>query len=146
MAKAKTVFTLGYEGLTQTEFIGRLTRAGVVRVLDLRELPLAHKPGFSKSGMAKGLAKAGIGYTHLPALGAPKPVRHAYRASGDLARFLRAYKAHLAGQKTALEDATTCARAEPVCLVCFEKDSWQCHRSVVADRIAKSAHLAIENL
>jgi uncharacterized protein (DUF488 family) len=143
---AKTLFTLGYEGLSQKDFVATLASAGVRTVLDLRELPLSHKPGFSKRGMAQGLAKAGIGYVHLPQLGAPKPIRHAYRASGDTASFTRAYKAHLAGEKPALADVAARAKAEPVCLVCFEKDHALCHRSIVAGKVAKAVHLTIKNL
>ena len=143
---AKTLFTLGYEGLSQKAFVETLVAAGVRGVLDLRELPLSHKPGFSKRGMAKSLAKAGIGYVHLPELGAPKKIRHAYRASGDRTTFIRAYKAHLVGQKPALAEAAVYAKAAPVCLVCFEKDYRLCHRSVVASRVARAVDLTIKNL
>jgi uncharacterized protein (DUF488 family) len=143
---AKTLFTLGYEGLSQKELVARLAKAGVDTVLDVRELPLSHKPGFSKRGLAEGLAKAGIGYAHLPELGAPRAMRHRYRADGDAASFRRAYKAHLTGKKAALADVVRRARSGPVCLVCFEKDYRLCHRSVVAKRAAELGGLRVVHL
>jgi len=47
-----TLFTLGYEGLTIEAFIARLQAAQVKTVVDVRELPLSRKKGFSKSASA----------------------------------------------------------------------------------------------
>jgi hypothetical protein len=43
-----TLFTRGYEGLTNEGFIARLQTAQVKTVVDVRELPLSRKKGFSK--------------------------------------------------------------------------------------------------
>ncbi|MBK6650144.1 MAG: DUF488 domain-containing protein [Betaproteobacteria bacterium] len=45
------LFTLGYEGLTIDAFIARLQAAQVKTVVDVRELPLSRKKGFSKTGL-----------------------------------------------------------------------------------------------
>ena len=77
------LFTFGYEGLTIDDFIARLKDARVNLIVDVRELPLSRKKGFSKSAFREHLAAAGIGYEHRPALGCPKPVRDQYRADSD---------------------------------------------------------------
>ena len=66
-----TLFTLGYEGLTIEAFIARLQAAQVKTVVDVRELPLSRKKGFSKSAFCAVLSAHGIAYLHAPALGCP---------------------------------------------------------------------------
>ena len=66
---APTLFTFGYEGLPIEAFIQRLRDARVELIVDVRELPLSRKKGFSKTALREHLAAAGIGYTHIPAQG-----------------------------------------------------------------------------
>ena len=129
----RTLLTLGYEGLTQKEFIAALTGANVHIVADVRELPLSHKPGFSKRGLAEALRRAGIDYVHLPALGCPKPIRRRYKAGGSRAAYVAAFKVHLARQKPAIVDLVRRADEATACLVCFEADFRRCHRTAVAE-------------
>ena len=49
------IFTIGYEGATQPDFIAALRAAGVERVIDVRAVPLSRRPGFSKNVLANGL-------------------------------------------------------------------------------------------
>lgn len=51
MAKTTSLFTFGYEGLTIEAFIARLNEAGVRTIIDVRELPLSRKKGFSKGSV-----------------------------------------------------------------------------------------------
>ena len=88
------IFTIGYEGTTQPEFIAALTAAGVQRVIDVRAVPLSRKPGFSKTILANGLAEAGIDYVHLKALGTPPEGREAAR-KGRHAELERIYAGQL---------------------------------------------------
>jgi uncharacterized protein (DUF488 family) len=131
-----TLFTAGYEGMVQPDFIAGLQRAGILRVIDVRAVPQSRKPGFSKRLLAATLAQAGIAYTHLRALGTPKPGRIAARA-GDAAGMERVFLDHLAGDApmAALAEATALAAEAPSCLICFEHDPALCHRRLLADRI-----------
>ena len=70
-----TLFTLGDEGLTIGAFIACLQAAQVKTVVDVRELPLSCKKGFSKSAFCAALSAHDIAYLHAPALGCPKPIR-----------------------------------------------------------------------
>ena len=73
------IFTIGYEGVTQGEFLAALEGAGVARVIDVRALPLSRRPGFSKTPLKNALAEVGIDYVHLKALGTPPEGREAAR-------------------------------------------------------------------
>lgn len=134
----KRIWTIGYEGHDPESLTHLLRKAGIQRVVDIRELPLSRKRGFSKTAMANGLARAGIGYSHLKALGTPRPVRHAYKAGGSFEAFRDAYLAHLEGLGPApLEQLERMAREERVALLCVEHDAHVCHRGVLADVLAK---------
>ncbi len=103
----KRIFTIGYEGATVPEFLAALAKAGVEQVIDVRQLPLSRRPGFSKTPLAAELAEIGIGYVHLTALGTPKPGRDAAKK----------------GDRATLE--------KPSALLCFERDPAVCHRTLL---------------
>lgn len=132
-----TLFTIGYEGLTPDQLIQRLHDADVERVVDVRELPLSRRRGFSKTPLAAALADAGIGYVHVRALGNPKPTRTRYKA-GDVAGGAREYRAHLHnGSYPALVDLAGSLSDERTCLLCVEASHADCHRAVIAGAIAE---------
>lgn len=133
-----TVWTIGYEGRTLDELVRDLRGAGVEAVVDVRELPLSRKRGFSKSALAAGLRAAGIDYVGDRRLGAPRDARHALREGGPWAPFATAYLAHLDGQREALAEVGDLARSRRVALLCYERDALACHRGLLAGRLAKA--------
>lgn len=129
---SRALYTFGYEGLTIEAFVQRLQAARVGLIVDVRELPLSRKKGFSKSAFREHLTAAGIGYEHRPVLGCPKPVRNQYRADGDWAAYTRGFLAHLRDQKDEVRALADVARMTRACLVCYEADPEACHRTYVA--------------
>jgi uncharacterized protein (DUF488 family) len=129
---SSTLFTFGYEGLSIDEFIARLTAAGVKTIVDVRELPLSRKKGFSKNSFSAALSAHGIAYLHAPALGCPKPVRNKYKADGNWRTYTRDFLAYLATQDAPLQELVKISRATTACLVCFEANFSMCHRTYVA--------------
>ena len=141
-----TLYTFGYEGLSIDIFVRRLAEAGVRTVVDVRELPLSRKKGFSKQAFARVLSAAGIAYAHMPALGCPKPIRDRYKKRDDWTAYTRAFSAYLAKQDAAIAELGKIARATTACLVCFEADFNRCHRSLVARAAARTRPLRIAHL
>jgi len=120
-----------------SDFVERLRDAGVERVLDVRELPLSRRPGFSKSQLAVALASAGIEYAHVRALGNPKPNRDRWR-SGDATGGADAFRRHLHDRAgAALGELADAVETETICLLCVEASHLDCHRSLVAGAIAE---------
>jgi len=132
-----TMFTFGYEGVSIDAFIARLKKANVHSVLDVRELPLSRKPGFSKKSFAAALNEADILYAHLPTFGCPKPIRDRYKVDGNWPTYVKAFGIYLAGQKEAVAVLARFANKTNACLVCFEADFNRCHRSMVARAAAR---------
>jgi uncharacterized protein (DUF488 family) len=134
------IFTIGYEGATQSELIAALQAAGVALLADVRAVPLSRRPGFSKNVLANGLREAGIDYVGLKALGTPPEGREAARR-GDHAGLARVYAGQLELPEAMVQGAQLCELAEerPTALLCFERDPHICHRSLLIDAIMPEA-------
>jgi uncharacterized protein (DUF488 family) len=134
----KRIFTIGYEGATMAEFIAALKKAGVERIIDVRQLPLSRRPGFSKKPLAAELAEAGIDYVNLRALGTPKPGRDAAK-KGDRATLEAVYAVQLELPEAQAEGAKMLALAgeKPSALLCFERDPATCHRTLLMEAIGE---------
>ena len=129
---SKSLHTIGYEGMDIRAFIDRLSSAEVQAVVDVRELPLSRKKGFSKTSFREVLSQAGIGYFHMPVLGCPKDIRDPYKASRDWEAYTRSFLAYLGTQEATVRELARLAKAMQACLVCFEADYAMCHRTYVA--------------
>ena len=87
------LMTIGYESLSRSEFFGILDRCRVTMLVDIRELPISRKPGFSKAALEAAVGELGLKYEHIVELGCPRDIRHEYRADDDCARYTRRFKA-----------------------------------------------------
>ena len=132
----KTVFTIGYEKRSLGELLTTLKSAGVVTLIDVRDLPLSRRAGFSKRQLAAGLEEAGLRYLHLKPLGTPKEGRIANHAK-DWSRFWSIVETQLARPEAdfALQQAAELAGQGPTCLLCYEANHLTCHRLTVSDRL-----------
>lgn len=139
--------TIGYEGASLDDFIGTLVCANVQVLVDVRERAQSRRKGFSKSALAARLKKAGISYLHFRELGDPKPGREAAR-SGDMKEFRRIYRNVLrrSAAKTAILEIAALSRTRNACLMCYEREFVDCHRKMVADKIARQTGRAAKHL
>lgn len=140
--------TIGYEQTTQAAMLDELDRAGVRLVIDTRAVTSSRRPGFSKNQLAAALDARGIDYAHLRGLGTPKEGRLAARA-GKMDALARIYARHLetSPAREELDQLTALARAgKRLCLLCYERDPAQCHRSFIADRLARRLGVTVEHL
>jgi uncharacterized protein (DUF488 family) len=140
------LYTFGYEGLTIEAFVQRLQAAKVSLIVDVRELPLSRKKGFSKNSFCEHLAASGIAYEHRPALGCPKPIRDRYRADADWAAYTQGFLTYLRSQKDELRALADVASATRACLVCYEADAAMCHRTYVARAAHELGGPAVQHL
>lgn len=97
------VMTIGYEGAVLDDFLRTLKHAQVTLLLDVREIALSRRKGFSKTALSEALAAAGIDYRHERMLGSPKEVRHQLREDGDYQRYFRDFREYLATQRKLLD-------------------------------------------
>ena len=148
MAKAKTLFTIGYEQTPQKAVLDELAHAGVKLLVDVRAVTSSRRPGFSKNQLAASLDERGIAYLHLAGLGTPKEGRLAAR-SGKYDQLHKIYAKHLKtpqAREELDELASLVKKAGPVCLLCYERDHAHCHRQWIAEIIEERDGVGIENL
>jgi uncharacterized protein (DUF488 family) len=143
----RTISTIGYEGATIEQFVAALRHASVDLVIDVRDVPLSRKKGFSKNQLAEFLSLSGIEYVHLRGLGDPKEGREAAR-SGNYGLFEKIFRKHMRSHAAErdLDTASGLVRDYRACLMCFEADYEKCHRSIVADFLADITGLTVTPL
>lgn len=140
-------FTIGYEGARVEDLIVALKEAGIETLIDVREVPLSRKRGFSKSGLTTVLEANGVRYVHLKGLGDPKPGREAARA-GRQSLFRQIFGQHLTSTiaQRDLDRAVELVSDRLCCLMCFERDHTNCHRAIVAEHIVRRTGLSLRHL
>jgi uncharacterized protein (DUF488 family) len=146
MSKAAgfNLFTIGYESHTPESLIAALRKAKIKTLIDVRDLPLSRKRGFSKSPLRSLLEEHDIRYVHVKGFGVPADLRHQYRA-GEVKKvqYMECFRSMLANGGELLEEAYSMAKSERCCLMCMEEHHADCHRTVVAAEIAKVNGLAV---
>jgi uncharacterized protein (DUF488 family) len=148
MARAKKLFTIGYEQTPAKSVLDELERAGVKLLVDVRAVASSRRPGFSKSQLAAGLDARGISYLHLRGLGTPKDGRIAAR-SGQFDVLQKIYARHLKtpqAREELDELSALVGKSGPVCILCYERDHLHCHRRWIAEIIEDRDSVKIENL
>lgn len=145
--KAADVFTIGYEGTTVEKFLERLLQAGVETLVDVRDLPLSRKKGFSKNQLREIIESNGIKYVHLKALGDPKEGREAAR-SGNHSLFVKIFSSHMEteGAREALVELADLVGSTTTCLMCFERCHTTCHRNLVVEKLSNLASISVRHI
>jgi uncharacterized protein (DUF488 family) len=142
------IATIGYESAAVPEFLATLRDAGIELLVDVRAVAGSRRPGYAKSALAANLASVGIEYLHLRGLGTPKEGRIAARA-GRHAEMHAIFREHLATEaaQADLEVLAGIVRAgRKACLLCLEADPTHCHRSLVAEALARRMPVEIVHL
>ncbi|HVX39628.1 MAG TPA: DUF488 domain-containing protein [Gemmatimonadaceae bacterium] len=143
-----TLYTLGYQQRSIDEFIELLQESRIDVLVDVRETPWSHKPGFSKGPLVAALRNANIDYIHAKFAGNPKRLR---ATAPTHAKCLEWYANHIDAEvgivdafETLMEDLLDAGKR--VCITCFERHADDCHRSILADRWRRRGRRRVEHL
>lgn len=135
-----TLFTIGYEGISLEMYLQKLVRNNVKLLVDVRKNPLSMKFGFSKTLLKRYCNSLDIGYLHIPEVGINSDKRQELETQADYDRLFADYR------NTTLPETTESQKQildllkkhNRIALTCFEAEPCQCHRSHLAEAIAKS--------
>lgn len=139
------LYTIGYEGAALSDFIRTLKVAKVDLLLDVREIAVSRRKGFSKQALAQALREAGIEYRHERALGSPKTIRDALHQDKDYTTFFALFEEYLNTQHDLLKTLAE-SLSGGVALMCYERDPKTCHRSVIAQHLSELAGLSPKHI
>lgn len=130
------VFTTGYEKRDIFGFVENLQRHNIKTLIDVRELPISRKTGFSKSKLTEYLHNSNIKYIHIRELGSPKALRTQLYEDSNYEVFFKGYRKYLKSKIDIVEDLYhELITNELCCIMCYERNPSQCHRTVVAEKI-----------
>lgn len=132
----RQIFTIGYERAELADFLATLKSMKVGVVLDIREVAISRRKGFSKSALEEALKRAGIEYVHEKRLGSPKAIRDRLHQDGNYRSFFRDFDAYLKTQRDLLRNLADTLKGSVV-LLCYERDPHTCHRLSVAKMLAQ---------
>jgi len=133
--RTQELITIGYEGREIEQFIERLKQQNISRLIDIREIPISRKRGFSKSALKERLENENIQYVHLKALGSPSYIRRKLRSDQNYHDFFEAYSEHLSGNIEAVASLYQYVLDGINCIMCYELSEEYCHRSIVAYKV-----------
>lgn len=129
------IYTIGYEGRDIDEFINRLKNFKITRLIDVRQIPLSRKKGFSKSILSERLESENIEYLHFKSLGSPYDIRDKLKTDGNYISFFKSYSKYLAKNMDAVAEIHGYITNGVNCLMCFERLPTKCHRLAVVNKI-----------
>ena len=79
---------------------------------------------------------------------APRSAGARRRAAGTVESFERIFLEHMEEPEALLDlgEAIALAQAQPICLLCLERDPEHCHRMIVADRMVEQTGQELKHL
>lgn len=131
------LFTIGFTQKPAEVFFGRLSRAGVKRVIDIRLNNVSQLAGFAKRDDLRYFLKAicGIDYIHLPELAPTQKIMDNFKKKkGDWSAYERAFRVLLRERQP--EETLSKDLFDAACLLCSEDKPDHCHRRLVAEHLA----------
>lgn len=128
-----TVYTIGYGGRKPNDFLDLLALKGIKAIVDIRRRPRSYSGHYTRAkdpgkGIQGLLTGAGIEYVWIEELGNPFK---------DQDGWAKKYEEHLDQLVNRLADMLHGVPA-PYCLMCCEKRVAQCHRKLLAARLAEA--------
>ena len=133
--KKYKLYTIGYEKRDIEEFIEILKANNIDLLLDIRERAWSYKKDFCKTRLGNKLKRKGIQYIHIREAGNPKEYR---QKANTIHECLLLYKEYLKRTESGLSEIKSVVANNGfnnVCLMCFERDSELCHRSILVKKI-----------
>jgi uncharacterized protein (DUF488 family) len=133
------LYTIGFTQKSAETFFGLLRENGVQRLIDIRLHPGGQLAGFAKQTdlpyLLANLA-SGCGYVYAPELVPTKEILNDYRRDKDWLRYRTRFEALMDERK--IPETLKREDFEQVvsCLLCSEPTPEQCHRRLVAERLA----------
>lgn len=130
-----TVYTMGFQRKSLSEFITLLKQAGVEAVIDIRLRNTSHLSGFTKRDDLDFLLNEGfdVAYEHHLELAPTAEILDTYREDKDWAAYEERFGPLLVERQAEAVGRDILSRYQSICLLCSEPTSERCHRRLVAE-------------
>jgi uncharacterized protein (DUF488 family) len=133
------LFTIGFTKKSAERFFNLLRDNDVQRLVDIRLHPGGQLAGFAKSDdLAYFLRElANCAYTHLPELAPSDEILSTYRKDHKWPIYVQRFEALMDERHIPQALDRGLFEQERCCLLCSEATPQQCHRRLVAERLAR---------
>jgi uncharacterized protein (DUF488 family) len=133
------LYTIGFTQKRAATFFELLRRNSIRRLVDVRVRPDGQLSGFArKDDLPYFLDRLadGCAYVHLPELAPTKEILKDYRADGNWNRYVLRFEMLMDERSIPATLRREDFEAQVSCLLCSEATPEQCHRRLVAERLA----------
>ena len=135
------IYTIGHSNHAIERFVGLLRQHGVEEVADVRTHPHSrYVPQYNAGPLRDTLARCGIRYTHLRALGG-KPEDPLLRRPDGTPDYDRIQASHAFAEAIDALVSRACERR--VALLCAESDPAECHRERLIAPVLRARDIAV---
>ena len=142
------ICTIGFTNKKAEDFFGRLQKAGVKRVVDVRLNNISQLAGFSKRDDLQYFLKSilGIEYVHLPVLAPTQDILDEFKKNkGDWEVYEKKFTRLIESRE--IEKQISSKLINDGCLLCSEDKPHHCHRRLVAEYLQRKwGNISIEHL
>lgn len=132
------LYTIGFTKKSAERFFALPRDNGVQCLVDIRQHPDGQLAGFAKrADLPFFLAQlTGCEYRHLDALAPTDEILTAYRKDHDWPRYVAGFEALMDARRVPDNPDRRLFEERACCLLCSEATPEQCHRRLVAERLA----------
>lgn len=132
------LYTIGFTQKSAERFFTLLRENGVKRLVDIRLHPGGQLAGFAKQDDLRYFlrALADCDYVHMPELAPTDELLSTYRADKKWPRYVERFEALMDERGIPQSIDLNSFEQTPSCLLCSEHTADECHRRLVAERIA----------
>ena len=135
------IYTIGFTQKRAETFFELLRQHGIRRLVDIRVSPDGQLSGFAKKDdLPYFLSRLADGctYVHMPELAPTKEILREYRDNGNWTRYVEHFESLMSVRNIPISLDHAAFEAQDTCLLCSEPTPKQCHRRLVAERLAAS--------
>jgi len=142
----KSLYTIGYEGVSLERYLNKLIQHDIKLLIDVRKNAKSMKYGFSKNQLLNACNGIGIEYMHMPEVGIDSEKRNKLNTQADYDLLFEHYKnSTLTTTLTYQERISNLVNQYGrVALTCFEENICQCHRKPLAESIVSIEKNSLE--
>ena len=136
------LYTIGFTKKPAEQFFTLLKEQQVERLVDIRLNPTGQLSGFAKQqDLQYFLCQlARCDYSHLPDLAPTDDILSAYRKDHRWTTYVQRFEALMDERNVPQSLDRSLFEAQACCLLCSEATPDQCHRRLVAERLARHWH------
>jgi uncharacterized protein (DUF488 family) len=131
-----TVWTIGHSSRPLAAFLDLLAHYRLKTLADVRRFPESRRqPSYAQESLRSALARRGIEYAWLPALGGRRRPRADSPNTAWRNESFRGYADHMASAEFAdgMDELLVLAARSRAVMMCAEAVWWRCHRALIAD-------------